>query len=545
MGRRFHESPLEYILHIFFLVALALIVAYPLVSLLTGTVAGTSGVDLRQYAYILSEPYYQKVLLNTLLLGGTVALLGTVMAFVAAYAMVRTPLPGKSLLHAVFLLPTITPPFLFAMSFIMLFGRRGLITYHLLGLNTTSIYGYTGLTLALSLTFFPFAYLILRGLLERLDPSLEEAALTMGATPWTILRTVTLPLLKPGLGSAFLLLFLDTIADLGNPLILGGNFGVLASEIYMAVIGRYNIGQGASLGVILLVPAVLLFLVQRSWATRAAFATLSGRTSMRTLELTGRGTTGALFAWSSLLALFIFSLYGVIFAAGLTRLWGVNFTFTWDHITYALTRHWSDIRTTLLLATVAAVGTGIAGVVIAFLVQRRNLMGRTVMDVLATMSLAIPGTVLGLAYAIAFSRPPIFLAGTALIILLLFAIRTIPYGIRFAVTALQQIDKSVDEASLTLGAGTGYTFRRILLPLLQPALFSGIVYNFTRNVITLSAVIFVVSPRWNLVTAAILAHADAGGLGRAAALGSLLIVVVVSILGLTSWLFSRRGVRVL
>ncbi len=506
---------------------LTLFVAYPLAMLLAQAVQADGGLSARTLLGLLGEPYYRAVLANTLLLGLSVAGLGTALATGYAYAMTRVAIPGRPIFHFVALLPTISPPILMALSLILLYGRRGLITHGLLGLNTTVLYGYWGLVVAQVLAYFPFAYLLLLNLFRGLDASLEEAAWTMGAHPGKILTTVTLPLLIPGLASAVLLLFSYSFADLGNPLLLGGDYPVLAAQIYLTIIGLYDVPRGAALAVILLVPATLLFFTHKRLAERAAFTSIGGRTSLRHPQVRHPAVRAGAFLFCGGICLLILLQYATVLAGAVTRLFGINHALTLKHFTSALTASRAALVDTIGLGVAASAVSGVAGLLIAYFVARSRLPGRGTMDFVASLPLAIPGTVVGLAFAITFNRRPFLFTGTALILIAIFVVRAVPYSIRSGVAALRQLDLSLDEASTSMGATSAQTLWRVILPLVRPAVLAGMIFTFTRSVTTLSAVIFVVSPHWALVTPTILSQMDRGDVGEAAALSVVLILLVL------------------
>lgn len=509
---------------------LSLFIAYPLAMLLVqaGQVGGRmSAATLVQ---LLGDPYIQIVLRNTLLLGLSVAVAGTILATLYAYVMTRVAIPWKPAWHFIALLPTISPPILMALSLILLYGRRGLITNGLLGLQTTILYGFWGLMLAQVLAYFPFAYLLLLNLFKNLDASLEEAAWTMGAHPGKILTTVSLPLLVPGLASAVLLLFSYSFADLGNPLLLGGDYSVLAAQIYLTIIGMYDVPRGAGLAVILLVPAVLLFFAHKRLAERTAYASVGGRGTIRHPQVRHQLVRGAAMCLCGGVSLLILLQYATVLAGAVTRLFGINHTLTWKHFAAILTTSRATLVDTISLSLVSAGVCAVVGLLVAYFVARTRVPGRGGLDFVASLPLAIPGTVVGLAFAVAFNRPPLLLTGTALIIVVAFTVRSLPYAVRSAVVALRQLDLSLDEASTTMGATSAQTLWRVILPLVRPAVLSGMIFTFTRSMTSLSVVIFVVSPHWALVTPTILSQMDRGDVGEASALSVLVIVLVLVVI---------------
>ena len=518
---------------------LALFVAYPLVDLLVKAVQVDGRPSLAPLANLLADSYARRVLWNTLLLGVTVAVLGTILATLYAYAMTRVAMPWKGFFHFLALLPTISPPILMALSLILLYGRRGMITNGLLGLQTTALYGYWGLVAAQILSYFPFAYLLLLNLFRGLDASIEEAASTMGAHAGKILTTVSLPLLVPGLASSALLMFSYSLADLGNPLLLGGDYPVLSAQIYLTIIGMYDVPKGAALAVILLAPAILLFFAHKFLAQRTAFASVGGKGSIHHPQIRHFGVQAAALALCGSVSIVILMQYATVLAGATTQLFGINYTLTAKHFVSALTSSRGALLDTIGLGIVAAAVAAAIGLLIAYFVARSPMPGRGAMDFVANLPLAIPGTVIGLAFGLAFNHRPLLLTGTALIIIVAFSVRSTPYAIRSAVAAFDQLHRSLDEASTNMGATAGQTLWRVLLPLVRPAVLAGMIFTFTRSVTTLSAVIFVVSPHWALVTPAILSQMDRGDVGEAAALSVILVVMVLLVIHVVPRLLGR------
>ena len=511
-------------------VLVSLFVAYPLADLLGRSVIVDGRFSAQTLARLVADPHIRQVVWSTVSLGVTVAVLGTILATLYAYAMTRVALPWKRVWHFVALLPTISPPILMALSLILLYGRRGLITHEVLGLQTSALYGYRGLVVAQLLSYFPFAYLLLLNLFRGLDASLEEAASTMGAHPGKVLSTVSLPLLIPGLAGAALLLFGYSLADLGNPLLLGGDYQVLSSEIYQTIIGMYDVPKGAALAVILLMPALLLFFAHKQLAKRTGFASIGGSGALHHPQVAHPLVkAGALLLLGSVSMVIVLQ-YATVLAGATTNLFGINNGFTLRHFAAAVTNSRGALLDTMALATAASAVTAVIGVLAAYYVARTALVGRNALDFIANLPLAIPGTVIGLAFALAFNHRPLLLTGTALIIIVAFTVRSLPYSMRSGVVTLNQLHRSLDEASTSMGATSGQTLMRVLLPLLRPALLAGMIFTFTRSVTTLSAVIFVVSPHWALVTPTILSQMDRGDVGEAAALSVILVVLVLAVI---------------
>ena len=489
---------------------------------------------------LFAKSYNRQPLYNSIVLGICVALLGTVVGFACAYVVTKTDMRFKRLLQASTLLPIISPPFVIALSAILLFGRNGIITRKLLleGLGIDlyaagfDIYGLTGLVVVETLAYFPTAYLVLVGVLSSIDPALEEAASNLGASRWQVFRTVTVPLSLPGIVNAMLLLFIESMADFGNPLILAGRFNVLSVQAYLQITGNDNLPGGATLAMALLLPSLAVYFLQHYLLRQRIFVVLTGRASGTEGQTIDNRVKYPLMAicWGTVGCVFLF--YGLVLVGSFTKLWGVDYSLTLNNYVEAFRLGADYILDSLLLAAIATPLTGVLGMVVAFIVKRKQFVGRGLMDVASMLSFAVPGTVVGIGYILAFNQPPLMLRGTAAIIVLLFIFRNMPVGIRAAAASLDQIDLSLEEASTNLGAGSLTTFRRILLPLIAPAFFAGLAYSFVRCMTAISAVIFVVSGRWNLITVAILGFVENSDFSQAAALSMILIVFVMIALGL-------------
>jgi iron(III) transport system permease protein len=512
--------------------SLFLFVIYPLVRVFQMSVVEDGRFTLHVYRDLLSKAFERRPLYNSLLLGVLVALAGTAVGYLFAFAIARADVPWKRFFRVIATFPIISPPFVLSLAAILMLGRKGFITRMLFqGQWDPHIYGLRGLVLVETIAFFPTAFLIMLGVLQAIDPALEESSLNLGATRWQVFRTVTLPLSVPGLASSLLVLFVESLADFGNPIILSGNFPVLSVQAYLHITGMVDFSGGAALAVILLFPTLTAFLLQKYWVGRKSYVTVTGKPSPARLSvdpMTRRLLLGLCLAMTGVILL----LYGTVVFGSFVTLWGANYTLTLTHYVSVFHIGGRYLRDTLILASVATPVTGILGMIIAFLVVRKQFVGKGLMDLTSMLTFAVPGTVVGIGYILAFNEPPLLLTGTAAIIVLLFIFRNVPVGIRAGVAALQQIDKAIEEAATNLGAGSGRTFVTITLPLITPAFFSGLAYSFVRCMTAISAVIFVVSGKWNLITVAILGLVENADLSQAAAFSLVLIAIVLVVLGL-------------
>ena len=467
-------------------------------------------------------------------------LLGTLLALLAERgSSARLARPLKLLA----LLPIITPPFVVGLGLILLFGRAGLLNQlleALFGITPTRwFYGLFGLWLAQLFAFTPIAFMIMRGVVQGIAPSLEEAAQTLHASRLKTFTTVTLPLMKPGLANAFLVGFIETLADFGNPVVVGGQFNVLSTDIFFAIVGaQFDAGRAATLALILTAFALGAFFVQQRVLGRASYTTVSGKGDAGLPMPLPLGVSRLCHAVALPWLAFTLVVYLFAFTGGFVQTWGRNWTPTFAHFITAFDLQWgthglvwagtawNSLFTTLKLAAIAAPICAGLGLLIAWLLARTQFRGRAGLEFGALLAFAIPGTVLGVSYILAFNVPPFELTGTALIIVLCFIFRNLPVGVRAGAAAFKQIDKSLDEASTMLRAPTATTLRRVVLPLLKPALVAALVYSFVRSMTTVSAVVFLVTAENELATTYIIGRVGNGDYGIALAYCTVLIVLM-------------------
>lgn len=540
--RRLIHDPVLLLVVVLVFALLGLFIGFPLVKVLQTSLFQGGSFDPRHFLYFLEgRPYLLRPFLNSLTVGALVALIGTVVGFIFAYAVTRTDIPGKTVFKWIATFPIISPPFLLALSTILLLGRNGVITrfFQTRWGVSWNIYGLPGLLLTETLAYFPLAFMTLEGVLSGIDPALEESALDLGASKLRTFFRVTLPLATPGLAAALLLLFIRSLEDFGNPIVLQGRFPVLTVQAFLAITGMYNLPLGATLCMILLVPTLVAFLLLRYWVTRRSYVTVTGRPSTAGLRTTEPWVKWPLFATVSVLSGIILLFYGMLLYGSFTKLWGVNHALTLENFSYVFGTGLSYLVNTLKLAGVATPIGGILGVLIAYLVTRKRFPGRGTMDFLSMLNFAVPGIIVGIGYVIAFNTPPIILTGTATIIVLVFVFQRMPVGIREGIAMLQQVDPAIDDAAADLGAGFFRTFHRVTLPLIAPAVVAGMAYMFSACVTSISAVIMVVSARWQLITVALLHEVDNADLSQAAAYGVVIITVVLGVIILLDFLVRR------
>jgi iron(III) transport system permease protein len=538
--RQLGRDPILLVLLLAIAVSIIVFVIYPLVNVLLASVQVDGAWTFDGYREIAERRLYRNALVNSLSVGVVVGVLSVALGYLVAFVLTRLDVPGKKLLHYLTILPIVSPPFVSAVSILFLFGFNGLVTRQIFGLNDFSIYGFHGVVLSQVFTFAPIAYLSLRGVLASLSPTLEDAALNIGATRWQAFWKVSFPLSLPGIASAFLVVFIESMADFGNPLVLAGAaFPMLAPQAYLEITGSFNLSRGATLAIVLLIPSLTAFAIQRYYLAKRQYITVTGKPTASTSKIVTPTVKWTLYALVLLFAAFVTVFYAVILVGASTKVWGFNYTPTLDHFIYVFNVGLDSVMDTLLVAIVSTPISGLLGMIVAFLVVRRVFPGRTALEFGSILSFAVPGTVVGIGYILAFNTPPLILTGTFAILVLCFVFRYVPVGIQSGIAVLRQIDPSIEEAAQNLGADGITTFRKVTLPLIAPAFFSGLVYAFVRAMTAISAAIFLVSANWNLMTVQILNQVGSGRLGVSAAFSVVVIVIVLIAITIISYLVGR------
>ena len=517
--------------------AVSLFVLYPVTRLLVLTF-WDGGPTLAPVVELVSSWQHRRALGNSLLLAALVGGIGTALGFAFALLAVRARLPRGvgGALDAVVLLPLISPPFTAAIALIFALGPKGLISYHVFGIASLNIYGLGGTLLSETLTYFPIAYLTLKGVLGNIDPNLEDGAFSLGARRGRVFRTVTVPLAAPGLANSFLLLSAASLADFATPLILGGTkFPVLPTQAFLQITGLYDMRGGAALSFLLLVPALAVFIAQRWWTERRSVVTVTGKSGAATsIKSLSPGAVALLALVCAVTVLLVLTFYALIVGASMVRALGADNSLSSAHYAHVFSGGLKAIRDTLVIAAICMPLGGLFAVVLGFVVARTRFPGRRALEFAAMINYALPGTIVGIAYLVAFNDPPLALTGTAFILVICYVFRYSLAGTRATTALLAQIDPSLEEASASLGARRDVTFRRVVLPLIRPALLAGMTVLFIRAMTAISATIFLVSLSWSLVTVRILEGITNLELGQASAFSVLVILLVYAAVLLAS-----------
>ena len=528
----FSRDPMTgYALLILFAIVLTF-VAYPLFEAVRLTLISDGKFSFSTWKVVLTNSQYLLALWGSIKLGICTATISTIIGFVFAFAIARTNIKGKKFINALATMPVISPPFSLTLSIILLFGNNGLITKQIFGITKSNIYGLGGLTLVQTVSMFPIAFMTLQGVLEAIDSTLEDASLDLNASRWQTFKNVTLPLSVPGILSAWLLVFTSSLADFANPLLLAGSYRVLSVESYIEVTGMNRLNNGSALSLLLLLPTLMAFFIQRYLTNKKSYVVVTGKPSMRLSNLASKGTQRFLSIFIGTVIAFVILLYGTIVAGCFVKNWGIDYSFTLANIPEALTRGKDSMISTLILAGIATPIAGLLSMLAAVLIVRKKFPGKRILESLIMAPYAIPGTLMGISYILAFNKPPILLVGTGAILVINYVIREMPVGVEGGIASLRQIDPAIEEAAADLGADQGKIFSGIILPLIRPAFISSMSYTFVRSMTAVSAIIFLISARWYHITIQIYNFSENIRFGLASVLSTALIIIILLVFGL-------------
>ena len=532
-------SLLSIILLIFFFIV------YPTVAIFLSMFFDKGEFVPEQAVRIIQQPYILRVIGNSLAVSSTVGIISTI--FGLAFALYTTRIAKRTaFIGKIFsILPIVTPPFVVGLGVTLMLGRSGYVTSFLveyLGFSSNWLYGFTGIVIAHTLALTPMSFMILEGALKSIHPSVEEAAYTLRSNRYQAFSYIIFPLLKPALANSFLVVVIQSLADFSTPLVLGGSFDVIATQIYFYIAGsQLDYASASTLGTILLVFSLAIFVIQYLWIGNRSYVTVSGKSYRGEVQDLPGGLKTLIVFMLAFWVVFNVVLYGSIFYGSFTVNWGVDYTLTLKNYQLLFGQGFSDgawpsLIQTVIFAASAAPITALFGLLIAYITVRREFKGKKTLEFLTLLCFAVPGTVAGVSYIIAFNSSPIYLTGTAVIIVLSMVMRNMPVGMRAAIAGLGQPDKSLDEASLSLKGSSFKTIWYIVFPLLQPALLSALVTSFVRAMTTVSAIIFLVTADTRVATSYILNRVEDGEYGIAIAYGSILIVVMMAIILFFDWI---------
>ena len=521
--------------------SICLFVLYPIFRIFSQSLLIDGAFSFSAYQDVLSG--YRQSLWNSLFSSVLTAVFCTILSIATALTISCSRGWVKALLMGVILITMVSPPFVSSLAYIQLYGRRGWITYRLLGISWNP-YNCWGVIWMQSISFVPMNALFLSGILTKMDTASIQAARDLGAGPRNILMDVVLPLIRPGILVTLLLTFVRAIADFGTPTIIGGRFNTLASDIYMQLIGYSNPSKAAAMNVILLVPTLIAFLAYRVMLEKSDRLT-AGRGKQATLELNlGRcGIIGILAVILSLLFFLMMILqYGCIFASGFMRITKGVYSFSVEYVQQLFKYDTATIvRSVVYALIVSFVGTFFS-MLFAYYTGRRNIPGRRFFDFLVMMPYMIPGTCFGIGYILAFNREPLKLTGTALIVMACMLFKQLPTTTKLCSAALTQVPRNLELSARDLGGGRMAVLRDVILPGMKSAFFTCFTHNFSSSMTTAGAIIFLINPGKKLLVFNLFDKVYLGEYPMASLIATLIIVIVLAVEGLV-WLISHKEAR--
>ncbi len=511
---------------------------YPAITVLVKSFFRDGEAGLENFIQLFTQPRFSNTVWQSVLVASGVSVTSTIIGLILALVVFKTVLPLRKTFAVAAILPIIIPGFVATLSFIFLFGRNGLLTYQLFGFSP-DIYSWKSVFLVQSLDSVVTTFLLISAVLTTIDSQLEDAARNLGASEWKVLTTVTLPLSRIGIIGAMLLVFMGSMSDFGTPLIVGGRFSTLASASYSQLVGNYNLEMASTLNVLLLIICLIVFFFySRVQSQENRIRTQSSGQPRKPLNLP-KPVLYIMWTVCLLFTLYIFSQLAGVLLAAFTKHLGANYGFTFEYFQRLPVRGWNSILNSLGFATITAVVMSLAGITIAYLVTRLEFRGRSLLDLITTLPHAIPGTLFGVGYVMAFNQPPLLLTGTWFIVLALTVIRQLPLGLRSGVSVLSQQDRSIEDASRSLGANRLTTFFKVILPGARNALLVSSLYAFVITIQTVGAIIFVITPGTKLLSIDVFIAVYKGEIGFAAALS--VIMLLLSAIGMVGiYLINQR-----
>ena len=541
---RFWAEPWFAIATIILAVAIMIFIVAPVFAVLLKSFGlGSGQLTFDYYKQFFGASYYWESLLNSLLSAVISTVIVLFLSINIALYVTRTKNVISKSFKGIALLPLVAPPFIFSLSLIILFGRSGIVTEYVSSTfgGQFSIYGFWGVVIAQIIGYFPIGYMLIESTMRNSNADLEYAAQDLGSNQWKTLGTVTLPLAKSGIIKAGLLVFVMALADFSNPLIIGGGERFLASEAYLLVVGQHNLELAAVLGVFLILPSLFIFIFQTYFLKDSNVGTISGESGSANVPLS-KSVKAFVGTISTIFIAFILLMFVMVVLGAFVKIIGINNTFTLEHFNNET--GWDSLYMSLFVSFVSAILAAAIGILQGFLFARKPIPGKKLLEFLTLFGLAVPGTVMGIGYVLIFNGPPFFLTGTVMILVLNMTFRKIGVGLEAAISKMDQIDISMEEASNDLGAGPYKTFWKVIVPLMIPPFAAGFIYAFMTAMVSISSVVFLISPDTNLAAIYILNLAEQAKIGLASAMSFIMIVIVLACLGLLKFVERKTGVRI-
>ena len=513
---------------------LAFAVVYPILFIFKASFvdAETGAFSLKSYAAFFHYPFYLRCLKNSLFVSTLATLFSLLLGIPFAFFLSRYRVPGKNLLKTLGTLPLILPTFIGAEAWLLLLGRNGLFAriFQQIGMEAPSIYGWKGIVLVFTLQFFPFVFLMVSAAINAIDRSLEEAATNLGAGRLRVFFTVTLPLITPAILSGALVVFYLCIENFGVPTLIGEDFRVLSVQAYNEFISEMggNPSMAGALSMVLLAITLALTVFQKYWIERKNYA----MTSLNPQEIKTLRPLPTLIIWCFCAGLVFVALFpfAVVMISSVTKTSGPVMyfgQFSLENFIRAFTIAPRPILNSFFLATTATIIGIVFGIVVSYLLVRKRGAVSYLLDILVMLPLAIAGTVQGIALAAAYNKGPIILTGTWMILVLAYFIRKAPYSIKTTASLLQQIDRSIEEASINLGVPPVRSFIKVVIPVMMPGIIAGAIIMWVTTLAELSSTIVLYYGPWATMTVEVFQRIGSGDFGPASAYATILIISVL------------------
>ncbi|MCL4488936.1 MAG: iron ABC transporter permease [Chloroflexi bacterium] len=506
---------------------LLLFLVYPLLAVFQQSLTSKAGDLLDGYRKFFTQPYYSNSLTNSLLVSIPATIGSLLIGVPLAYVVTRYTIPGRALIRSAVVMTLLSPPFIGAYAWVVMLGRAGLLNQFLenFDIQAPSIYGPGGLIFVFTITHFPFVFLVVSSAIRSIDQSIEDAARNLGSGEVKTFFTVLLPILFPSITAGVLLAFMTIVADFGTPMIIGESFRVLPTQIYGEFINEMggNPTMASAMSVILILICLLALTLQRYFAAKMSYNVQCVR-PLETRE--PHGVSGVLMTAFACLVIFVSLLPIVIiffssFTKGRGSLLTLDFSLAnYERILYNVP---TAITNTFFLATLSASIGIVLAMFIAYILVRGKTRMRGLLDSLVNLPMAIPGTVLAVGFIIVFNQPPLLLTGTWMILVVSYVVRRLPYAVRACVAMLQQIDASIEEASVNLGVPPMRTFARVVVPLMAPAILAGGIMTWVMTISELSSTILLYYGPFSTMTVQIFNNVFSNQFGNASALSMILI----------------------
>lgn len=541
------------VLSLLILSAFALFVMYPLFLILykSGINGDTGAFTIDNFAHFFAKKFYWGTMINSLKVTVVSTILSAVVGLPLAYLMRSVKIRGGSFLNILIVISYLSPPFIGAYAWIQMLGRNGVVTHFindLFGIHYGGVYGFAGIVLVFTLQSFPLVYIYVSGALKNLDNSLNEAAESLGCSRMGRIWKIIVPLVMPTLLASSMLVFMRVFADFGTPMLIGEGYQTLPVLIYNQFMGEVSGDDGfaAAICCIVIGLTIVMFFVQRFLATRNTYA-MTALKPMVAEKAKGFRNILAHLAVYLTVGLAVLPQFVVIYTSFLATNGGQVFTGGFALQSYEATLFAKDndvIWHTYFLGLCAIAIVLVVGVLIAYLSMRKKNALNSVLDVVTMFPFIIPGSVLGIAFVFAFNKSPVILTGTALIMIISFAVRRMPYTVRSSAAVLGNISPSIEEAAVSLGASEMTTFRKITIPMMAPGVLSGAIMSWVTIISELSSSIILYTNSTQTLTVSIYTEVIRGNYGNASAYATILTLTSVLSLLIFYKVTGKRDVSV-